>query len=402
MPIQLPQLGSFTRTFLLVQSSDHITGLTGQQSSASLLFSKAGGPFTAFTQSLISEVGSGWYSAALRTTDTNTIGNISFHCTATGSDPQDWADQVIAATVTTGTLLDKTGIILSPAQTVTTGTLLDKTGILLSPAQTVTTGTNLDKTNYLGSMTASSVLGNPNVNTVAWSGAAVSAANLAVVSRATSGTAQAGTANTITLAAGASATDGQYVGSIVYLGGGTGSGQTGTVKAYNGTSKVATIYNNWGIVPDSTSVYTVIPGGISINSTSDTVTIGQSFPANFASLGITAGGSLSGSVTTGTNLDKTGYQVPTNIQKGVAFSNFPLLMTDSTNHNPLASLSVALSIAAESATGFTALASSSATEIGLGMYRANFTAGETNVNRFTLKATASGADTRFISVNTQP
>ena len=58
---------------------------------------------------------------------------------------------------------------------------------------------------------------------------------------AVTGTAQAGAAGSITLAAGASATDDIYNGMIISLTGGTGSGSSGVIVDYNGTTKVATV-----------------------------------------------------------------------------------------------------------------------------------------------------------------
>lgn len=73
-----------------------------------------------------------------------------------------------------------------------------------------------------------------------------------------SGMAQAGGANTITLAAGASAVDDAYKDMTVRLTGGTGAGQERKVVAYNGTTKIATLDANWTTVPDVTSTYDVI------------------------------------------------------------------------------------------------------------------------------------------------
>jgi hypothetical protein len=74
------------------------------------------------------------------------------------------------------------------------------------------------------------------------------------------GTAQAGsTSSTLKLAAGASAVDNIYVGMPVQLTGGTGA--TGTpiriITAYNGTSKVATVFPNWDVTPDNTTGYKI-------------------------------------------------------------------------------------------------------------------------------------------------
>lgn len=72
-----------------------------------------------------------------------------------------------------------------------------------------------------------------------------------------SGTAQAGASTTITLAAGASATDDEYNGAIVEITSGTGSGQRRIISDYVGSTKVATVSAAWSTNPDATSVYVV-------------------------------------------------------------------------------------------------------------------------------------------------
>lgn len=71
------------------------------------------------------------------------------------------------------------------------------------------------------------------------------------------GTAQNGTANTITLNAGASPYDGYYNSMRVQITSGTGSNQTADIIAYNGTTKVATLSANWVTIPNNTSVYSL-------------------------------------------------------------------------------------------------------------------------------------------------
>jgi hypothetical protein len=96
----------------------------------------------------------------------------------------------------------------------------------------------------------------------------------------TSGTAQAGAAGSITLAAGESATDDLHEHQIIVIVAGTGVGQSRAINAYNGTTKVATIVPNWVTTPDATSqyeifadtekhVYEVHTDGISNNSIAD-------------------------------------------------------------------------------------------------------------------------------------
>lgn len=89
----LKQSTTYTRTFLLVDSSDHVTGKTGVTPTVTL--SKAGAAFGAAGGS-VTEVSSGFYKIALTTTDTNTLGDLAFHATGTGCDPTDFVDQVTA------------------------------------------------------------------------------------------------------------------------------------------------------------------------------------------------------------------------------------------------------------------------------------------------------------------
>lgn len=75
---------------------------------------------------------------------------------------------------------------------------------------------------------------------------------------AITGAAQAGATSTITLAAGASATDNLYVGmTISYTTGGTDFGTPRTIIAYNGTTKVATVNKAWDTNPGASSGYSI-------------------------------------------------------------------------------------------------------------------------------------------------
>lgn len=71
----------------------------------------------------------------------------------------------------------------------------------------------------------------------------------------TDGTAQAGAASTITLAASASSVDQKWTGYRILIESGTGFGQSRTISNYNGTTKVATVDTSWGTQPDVTSIY---------------------------------------------------------------------------------------------------------------------------------------------------
>lgn len=78
-----------------------------------------------------------------------------------------------------------------------------------------------------------------------------------ILAAVSTGTATAGSAGSITLAAGASATDGAYNGMAINITGGTGLGQSATISTYTGAAKVALLTGPFGVVTDATSVYTI-------------------------------------------------------------------------------------------------------------------------------------------------
>jgi len=98
MAIDILKGGSGTPlVFLMVQSSDHITGLTG--ASPTVTISKNGAAF-ASPSGAVTEISSGWYKVAGNATDTNTAGPLALHATATSGDPTDiMAANIIDATV---------------------------------------------------------------------------------------------------------------------------------------------------------------------------------------------------------------------------------------------------------------------------------------------------------------
>lgn len=154
-------------------------------------------------------------------------------------------------------------------------------------------------------------------------------------------TAQAGSATTITLSSGSSSVNDFYTGQTIKLIGNTGSGQTRVISGYVGSTKVATV-RTWATNPDSSTIYAIhSTDAPKINSSLEVTVSGLgSFPANFSSLSIDGSGRVdiakiagtsqtardigssvllssgtgtgeislsSGTVTVGTNNDKTGY-----------------------------------------------------------------------------------------------
>ena len=77
---------SYPITFLMVSSTDHITGVTGL--SPTVAISKNGAGFGA-PSGAVTEVGYGWYQLAPNATDRNTPGDLLVHATGAGADPVD-------------------------------------------------------------------------------------------------------------------------------------------------------------------------------------------------------------------------------------------------------------------------------------------------------------------------
>lgn len=101
----------------MVDSTDHIAPKTGLTPVVTI--SKNGAAFAA-PLGAISEVANGWYKIAGNATDSNTVGSLLIHATASGADPYDVEHEVVvfnvdSATVTVGTNNDKTGYSLVAA-----------------------------------------------------------------------------------------------------------------------------------------------------------------------------------------------------------------------------------------------------------------------------------------------
>jgi hypothetical protein len=77
----------------IILSSDHISAGTGL--TLTVTISKAGGSF-ASPSGAVSEIGNGWYKIAGNATDTNALGSLVVHVTATGADPFDERFEVVA------------------------------------------------------------------------------------------------------------------------------------------------------------------------------------------------------------------------------------------------------------------------------------------------------------------
>ena len=139
-------------------------------------------------------------------------------------------------------------------------------------------------------------LATQDVNLVQVSGDAAAADNLEAEYDGTGhksylrrGIAQGGSANSITLDSGASATNNIYNGCWVAVVSGTGAGQARLITAYDGFTKIATTTINWITAPDATSVFVLLPAapvdiGLWRGSTPNPLTTGQ-VSARVASMG---------------------------------------------------------------------------------------------------------------------
>jgi len=76
----------------MTDSADHITGKTGL--TLTITAGKNGAAFASISPT-VTEIANGWYSLALTTSHTDTLGDLALHITATGADPTDLVRQVV-------------------------------------------------------------------------------------------------------------------------------------------------------------------------------------------------------------------------------------------------------------------------------------------------------------------
>lgn len=77
----------------MTDEADHVSGKTGL--TLTITASKAGGAFGSISPT-VTERGNGWYSLALTTSHTDTLGDLALHITSSGADPTDALVQVVA------------------------------------------------------------------------------------------------------------------------------------------------------------------------------------------------------------------------------------------------------------------------------------------------------------------
>jgi hypothetical protein len=89
------------------------------------------------------------------------------------------------------------------------------------------------------------------------------------------------------------------------------------------------------------------------------------------------------------------------LKKNQALANFPFLMTDNVNHNPLTGLTVTATRSIDGA-AFASGTITGMTEVANGIYQCDLGAGDLNGDTVVLRFTASGADDLFVTLITEP
>ena len=98
------------------------------------------------------------------------------------------------------------------------------------------------------------------------------------------GTPQSATPTSITLSEGASDNDGEYTMCTINIIKGTGRGEHHIIKAYDGRTKIATLYGTWITIPDTTSVYVIINPEPAESSVPITLKVDPDLKVEFESL----------------------------------------------------------------------------------------------------------------------
>lgn len=97
----IKQATAYSRT-VKMYTAGAASGLTGATLTVNI--SQAGGAFSLIAPT-VTEIGNGWYKIALTSGHTNTLGALNMYITATGADPTDTADQIVAYDPTDATAL---------------------------------------------------------------------------------------------------------------------------------------------------------------------------------------------------------------------------------------------------------------------------------------------------------
>jgi hypothetical protein len=284
----------------MTDSTDHVTGKTGL--TLTITASKNGGAFASISPT-VTELSNGFYKLALTSSHTDTLGDFAVHVTGSGADPTDLVMQVLA-------LLPGDAVSI---ESTSRATLVDEIW------DEVLTGATHNVVNSAGrrlrQVDASFVI--------------------------TTGTAQAGSSSSITLAAGERSTDDIYKHDGLIIVGGTGVGESAIITAYNGTTKVATVSPPFVITPDSTSEYEIVPAIASTHSIGDNVITAASAASDFGNAVADAllGRNIAGGSSTGRTVKEALYVLRN--KSAIAGGTLTVYATDDTTAAFTASVTTA-------------------------------------------------------------
>ena len=393
--------------FLMIQSSDHITGKTAATPGVSI--SKNGASFV-LVSGTVAEIGNGWYRVSGDATDTNTLGPLALHATATSCDPTDF----IVANIVAFNPQSATNLGLSALPTANPGAT---GGVFIAGTNTATT-VNFTST-ITGSLSGSvgSVTGNVGGNVVG---------TVASVVGNVGGTVS--TSQVITTVTGAvGSVTGNVSGSVASVVGNVGgtistsqvitrvTGSVGSVTGAVGSVAGNVDGNVTGSVGSVVGAVGSVTGDVGGNVTgsvgsvvgavgSVTGNVGGNVVGSVASVVGNVGGTVSTSqiVTTVTNPVTVGTinASAAKYKKNAALSNFGFTMQNSATGADQTGLTVASKFALDG--GSFSTTSNSVSEIGLGWYNINLLAVEMNGTFVKLQFTAASATTRDIEITTQP
>ncbi len=236
------------------------------------------------------------------------------------------------------------------------------------------------------------------------------------------GVATAGTSTTITISTTASAINDTYVNSIIQIMAGTGAGQSYLIDSYNGTTKVVTVCGTWITTPDNTSVYVILPYGVSnvcniatealalINTECDTALTDYDPPTR------TEATADKDAIITEVNANETKIDalqtdstaikaktdnLPSGISKNVALPKFDIYMVLNSDHVTAATGKTITGQISKDGGAFAGI-TNVISEVGNGMYTiaSGFTQTEMNADVITLKFTETDCDQRIITIYT--
>lgn len=274
-----PQSTAYTATVRAYLSSDGKTPATGK--TIPVQISKNGGAFGNPSAGAVNftEIGNGWYSYILSTTDMNTVGDLIVVGILTGVDQVDWKISVVKATNGGFTALPDTAVTTN-ASLITSGTGTDQLKVAggiadanvkqllgttwLTPG---TAGTPDVNTKLIASQTATMTNVNGeyvlDINVIGYRGSVPGTLNGYPVTdiSAAGALTNASTTTVLTLSVGLGR-DNFGKGQWVYIGSGTGAGNGGINIGYVDSTKALTLDRALPVAPDNTSTYYMkIAGG---------------------------------------------------------------------------------------------------------------------------------------------